>query len=283
MFLACASAAAAPAPVESRIAAQNALFDEEYEAALKAHPERATAFGDYRYNDRLGDYSLAGLSREHASDESFLARLKAISTAGFPEQDALSHEVLRSSLEQRIRNYEFKEFEMPVNQLDGPQVRLADLPLAVPFDSVQQYEDYIARLHQIPRVFTQTEEVLRAGMADNLMPVRFLLEKIARAMPGDHRGRPVSAADQAFSSEHRSGGPAASCQSDQRRGRRRCSAGLHLLCKLHGHRVRPARSRHAHRNVAARRCAALSQRHQEPDHREQAHSGRDPPDRPARD
>jgi uncharacterized protein (DUF885 family) len=184
MFLACASAAAAPAPVESRIAAQNALFDEEYEAALKVHPERATAFGDYRYNDRLGDYSLAGLSREHASDESFLARLKAISTAGFPEQDALSHEVLRSSLEQRIRNYEFKEFEMPVNQLDGPQVRLADLPLAVPFDSVQQYEDYIARLHQVPRVFTQTEEVLRKGMADNLMPVRFLLEKIAAQCQG---------------------------------------------------------------------------------------------------
>ena len=71
---------------------------------------------------------------------------------------------------------------MPVNQMDGPHVRLADLPLAVPFDSVKQYEDYIARLHQIPRVFTQTEEVLRAGMKDELMPVRFLLEKVPGAV-----------------------------------------------------------------------------------------------------
>jgi uncharacterized protein (DUF885 family) len=183
-LLACASASARPAPVDSRIAAQNALFDEVYEAYLQSHPEKATSYGDYRYNDRLSDYSLAALKSQHASDESFLARLRAISIAGFPEQDALSHEVMRNTLEQLIANYDFKEYEMPVNHLDGPQVTLADLPLAAPFDSVRQYEDYIARLHQVPRVFAQTEEVLRAGLADGLMPVRFLLEKIPAQCQG---------------------------------------------------------------------------------------------------
>jgi uncharacterized protein (DUF885 family) len=43
---------------------------------------------------------------------------------------------------------------------------------------VKHYEDYIARLHQIPRVLSQTTEVLRAGMKDKLMPVRFLAEKL---------------------------------------------------------------------------------------------------------
>jgi uncharacterized protein (DUF885 family) len=62
--------------------------------------------------------------------------------------------------------------------MEGPQTRLADLPLSVPLDSVKHYEDYLARLHQIPRVFSQTEEVLRAGKADGLMPVRFLLDKV---------------------------------------------------------------------------------------------------------
>src|SRR6202041_2503839 len=89
----------------------------------------------------------------------------------------------------RMENYGLKEYEMRVTQMGGPQVHLADLPLAVPFDTVKQYEDYIARLHQIPRVFTQTEEILRAGKTDGLMPVRFLLEKI----PGQCLG--VIAAD----------------------------------------------------------------------------------------
>jgi uncharacterized protein (DUF885 family) len=165
-------------PLESRLAAQNALFEEQYEFTLKAHPETATAFGDYRYNDRLDDHSLAGARSEHEADQRFLARLLAIDTAGFSEQDLLSHQVMQSTLQRHIDNYRFGEFEMPVNQMDGPQTTLADLPLAVPLDSVQRYEDYIARLHQIPRAFDETKEVLRAGMKDHLMPVRFLLEKI---------------------------------------------------------------------------------------------------------
>jgi uncharacterized protein (DUF885 family) len=177
------SIGAAPG-VQSRVDAQNSLFEEYYQAELKAHPERATAYGDYRYNDRLDEYSLAALRGMHAADRAFLARLQAIPTDGFSEQDVLSHEVLSSTLQQRIANYDFKEYEMPVNQMDGPQLRLADLPLAVPFDSVKQYEDYIARLHQIPRVFTQTEEVLRVGMKDHLMPVRFVLEKIPAQCAG---------------------------------------------------------------------------------------------------
>ena len=184
------SAAFATTPaVETRLAQQNALFEEQYESDLRTHPELATAYGDYRYNDQLNDYSVAGSTAQHERDADFLARLQRISVAGFPEQDALSHQVLQRVLEQRIANFDFKEYEMPVNQMDGPQVHLADLPLAVPLDTVKQYEDYIARLHQIPRAFTQTEEVLRAGKSDGLMPVRFLLEKV----PGQCLG--VIAAD----------------------------------------------------------------------------------------
>jgi uncharacterized protein (DUF885 family) len=189
-FAACLALLASPladakdTSVTARLAAQNALFDEQYEADLAARPEQATAYGDYRYNDRLNDYSLAGSRKQHASDVAFLGRLKAISTSDFAEQDALSHTLLQRTLEQRIANYNFKEYEMPVSQVEGPHLRLADLPLAVPFDSVKQYEDYLARLHQIPGAFAQTEAVLRAGMKDHLMPVRFLLEKVPAQCQG---------------------------------------------------------------------------------------------------
>src|ERR1700678_3777372 len=184
LFFASTARAAPVDSVASRLAAQNALFEEQYQSDLKASPETATAFGDYRYNDQLDDVSLAEIERQHATDEKFLARLKAISTTGFPEQDILSHELLVRTLEQRNEDYDFKDFEMPISQMSGPHTDLADLPLSSPFTSVKYYEDYISRLHQIPRVFMQTEEVLRAGMKDNLMPVRFLLEKIPAQCQG---------------------------------------------------------------------------------------------------
>jgi uncharacterized protein (DUF885 family) len=86
--------------VASRVAAQSALFEERYQSDLETHPERATAYGDYRYNDRLDDYSPAAINRRHAADRDFLARLNAIPTEGFSEQDALSHAVLRNTLQQ---------------------------------------------------------------------------------------------------------------------------------------------------------------------------------------
>lgn len=165
-------------PAADRLATQNALFEEQYESDLRNSPERATAFGDYRYNDKLADYSLDAIAQRHKTDESFLNRLEAIPTTGFSDQDQLSHDLLIRVLQQRIADFDLKEYEMPINQQNGIHTGLADLPLSVPFDSVKHYEDYIARLHQIPRVLSQTTEVLRAGMKDKLMPVRFLLEKL---------------------------------------------------------------------------------------------------------
>ena len=173
-----------PKTLTDRLAAQNALFDEQYEWELRNFPQRATAFGDYRYNDQLNDYSLDAIMRHHQADESFLARLQAISTDGFSDQDQLSHDLLMRVLQQRITDFNFKEYEMPINQQSGIHTNLADLPQAVPLDSVKHYEDYISRLHQIPRALTQETEVLRAGMKDKLMPVRFLAEKIPAQCEG---------------------------------------------------------------------------------------------------
>ena len=164
--------------VADRVAKQNALFEEYYQTGLKNFPERATSYGDYRYNSQLGQVSLAEIARQHAEADDFLARLKAIPTDGMSDKDLLSHRILEKQLEREDVNYALKNYEMPVNQQNGVHTRLADLPNAVPFDSVPHYQDYISRLHQIPRVLEQTTEVMRQGEKDHLMPPRLVLEKL---------------------------------------------------------------------------------------------------------
>ncbi|MFL6261555.1 MAG: DUF885 domain-containing protein [Thermoanaerobaculia bacterium] len=161
-----------------RVAKQNALFEEVYENGLKNAPERATSIGDYRYNALLGDESLAAIARQHAQNDAFLARLRAIPTDGMGEADRLSHEILERQITRGDVSYELKNYKMPINQQGGIHTGLADLPLSVPLDSVKHYEDYIARLHQIPRVLAQTTEVLRAGMKDGLMPPKLVVDKL---------------------------------------------------------------------------------------------------------
>ena len=172
------TAFAEPASVADRVAKQDALFEDFYQTGLKNSPERATSYGDYRYNALLGQYSLTEIARQHAESDDFLARLKAIPTDGMSDKDLLSHRILQNQLEREDVNYSLKNYEMPVNQQNGVHTRLADLPLSVPLDSVQHYQDYISRLHLIPRVLDQTMEVMRQGEKDGLMPPKLVLEKL---------------------------------------------------------------------------------------------------------
>ncbi|HXM60654.1 MAG TPA: DUF885 domain-containing protein [Terriglobales bacterium] len=168
----------------ARLAAQNALFKEQFEDEMRSSPESETARGDYRDNAKLDDYSLAASTKQNAVDRAYRTKLAAISTEGFPEQDRISHDLLLHVLDNRIADYELKDYEMPISQMQGIHNSLADLPNSVPLDTVQHYEDYIARLHQIPRAFEQTIEVLQQGEKDGLMPVRILLEQIPAQCEG---------------------------------------------------------------------------------------------------
>jgi uncharacterized protein (DUF885 family) len=170
--------------VADHVAQQNALFEEYYQARLKNSPEQATSLGDYRYNALLGQYSLKAIADQHAEADAFLARLEKISTEGMSDTDLLSHELLERQLKQADVGYSLKNYEMPINQQGGIHTGLADLPLSVPFDSVQHYDDYIARLKQIPRVLDQTTEVLRQGEKDGLMPPKLITEKLAGQCDG---------------------------------------------------------------------------------------------------
>ncbi len=170
--------------IATRLAAQNALFKEQFEADRRATPESETARGDYRDNAMLDDYSQAASVKQNAVDRAYRVKLKAISTNGFPEQDRLSHDLLLHVLDNRIADFELKDYEMPISQMQGIHNSLADLPNSVPLDTVQHYEDYVARLHQIPRAFDQTVDVLRQGETDGLMPVRILLEQIPAQCDG---------------------------------------------------------------------------------------------------
>ena len=156
-----------------------ALFDEEWEYQLKQSPETATALGDNRYNDRLDDYSAEAEQADLAEKRKFLTRFEAVDASGLAQQDALSRELMIRNLKQEIDGAQFKSWEMPVNQMNGPHLSLVDMVTIMPFNTAHDYDNYLSRLHQIPKVFDQVTANMRQGMKDHLMQPRYLLEKVA--------------------------------------------------------------------------------------------------------
>lgn len=164
----------------SQLAALNALLAEQWEYQLRESPELATIIGDYRYNDRWSDISLAHVAEQQRATEDFLRRFEAIDTAGFGEQDRLNQQLMVRNLREALLGIALKSYEMPLDQFNGVHLQLAQFVSAMPFDSTQHYEDYLKRLQAVPAVFDTLIETLRQGSRDGLMPPRYLLEKVAK-------------------------------------------------------------------------------------------------------
>ncbi|QWP76976.1 DUF885 family protein [Lysobacter sp. K5869] len=174
-----AAAPAQDADVAKRVAAFNALVDQQWEEMMRLLPEQASFFGDYRYNDAWSDYSLAGAKRTRDTAQRMLAKFEAIDTRGFPEADRLNQRLMVQWLKTYVRGYELKTHEMPLDQFIGVHLNLTALVSAFPFNDTKQYEDYLKRLHGLPKLLEQVTGVARQGAKDGLMPPRYLLEKVA--------------------------------------------------------------------------------------------------------
>jgi uncharacterized protein (DUF885 family) len=164
--------------VESRRKALNDLLAEQWEYKLRTNPLFASFLGDKRWNDKLDDFSQQAIDNDLQETKKYLARFEAIDTSGFPEQEALNELLMVRDLKMQIDGARFKPWEMPVSQQSGIQIDLPDLVNTLSFQSVKDYEDYISRLQQMPRLLDQTVVQMRKGMNDKLMPPRFLLEKV---------------------------------------------------------------------------------------------------------
>jgi uncharacterized protein (DUF885 family) len=178
------SAANTPADLEARRKALNDLLHEQWEYSMRTSPIYASILGDKRWNDKVDDFSQAAIDDNLVQSRKFLTRFEAIDTTGFPDQEVLNKELMVRDLKMGIEGARFKPWEMPVNQFNGIHIDAPQLVSVLSFESVKDYEDYIARLKQIPLVFDQTIVQMRKGMAEGLMPPKILLDQVVTQADG---------------------------------------------------------------------------------------------------
>ncbi|MFZ1141524.1 MAG: DUF885 family protein [Candidatus Sulfotelmatobacter sp.] len=164
--------------LEGRRKALNDLLAERWEYTLRTSPIFASILGDKRWNDKLDDFSQKAIDDDLDQSRRFVARFEAIDITGFPEQEALNKTLMVRDLRLSLEEARFKPWEMPVSQFGGVHIDLPQLVSLLSFQSVKDYDDYISRLKQMPRLFDENVIQMRKGMADGLMPPRILLEKV---------------------------------------------------------------------------------------------------------
>ena len=155
------------------------LFDAHWQHGLEQSPERASMFGDLRYNHLWTDLSIEAIRARHAYNLETIRALHAIDRSALTTEDRLNYDLFELTLERSISAHRFQGYLIPIDHMWGivTQDQLAD---RIAFRTVHHYEDWIARLDSFDVKMDQTIALMRKGMETGMVQARCVMDRVPR-------------------------------------------------------------------------------------------------------
>ncbi|MBO6768550.1 MAG: DUF885 family protein [Erythrobacter sp.] len=150
-----------------------ALADAYYDYRLDQYGLTETAAGGVRQGDSLASVTPEAQRARAAQYQRFLDQLAAIDGATLSGKARTNALVLRTLLEAEIGDARFAEWEMP---FDSDSNFWSYLAGRSGFSTVEDYENYIGRMRDIPRYFAEQTANARAGLERGFSVPRVTLE-----------------------------------------------------------------------------------------------------------
>lgn len=165
------------------------ILDEEWEYAMRESPVWASMLGDRRYNDKWGDGSLSATERRHQHGLELIARLKKLDRSALAEADQLNYDLFIQDCERDAEGYGFRGFLRPINQLGGIQT-VNEIADSLRFETLKDYEDWLARLRALPDQIHQDIAVMREGIKTGIMHPKIVMARVPAQIANQLVGRP---------------------------------------------------------------------------------------------
>ena len=158
-------------------ASLNHLYEDYWEFILHESPTYATYLGDHRYDNRLDDVSADAYHKRIDRLREYLGQLRSLRRPT-GQADRLNYDLFQRELALQIEGANFDPYLTPISQQTGPHIDLPQLITFHPYKTRQDFDNYISRLRQFPRVFDQTIANLKTGIEKKIVQPRVVVEKI---------------------------------------------------------------------------------------------------------
>lgn len=160
----------------------NQLYAQYWEDYLRENPIAATYNGDQRYNHLFGPLTAAEANAQsRALAEKYLALSAAYDPATLPAEDRISYDLLRYRLQQVLDGLRFPTDLMPVDQFSGLHLSMAQLgsgSSAQPFQTVQDYDNWLQRAAGYAPAVDHLMDDMRKGIAQGIVMPKALIQRV---------------------------------------------------------------------------------------------------------
>lgn len=144
------------------------LLDDAWQFDLVENPLSATESGDHRYDDKLPKVSLADSQRRNVATREFLERLERIDRGALTPAEQVSYDIFGRQQRLSLEAFDFGAHLMPITDRYGFHIEFPELPRNLQFNTVADYENYIARLRGFNDYAAGHIELMREGVRRGL-------------------------------------------------------------------------------------------------------------------
>src|SRR3954471_13330333 len=169
--------------------ALNDFFEAEWNYEMEQSPVRASFMGDRRWNDKWGDQTLEAIRKREEHEKETLVRLKKIDRARLSPADQLNYDLFQKDLETDIEGAKFRSYLMPITQRGGIQT-LDEMADRLRFDTLKDFEDWLARLRSFPTLMDQNIALMREGATAHIIWPKIVLNRVPAQIDKQLVGKP---------------------------------------------------------------------------------------------
>lgn len=150
---------------------------EHWAWSLDNYPEMRLGYGDRSGNASWTDISLASEARRQEALSAFSQQLGAIEPASLSSEVRLNRSMLLREINDERAAYEQGLHLMPINMRSGPQ-HAHGMAERLPFNSEQDYRDWLTRLRALPDRLQQYQQLLTEGMAKDRVQAVIIIQRV---------------------------------------------------------------------------------------------------------
>ncbi|QDE29527.1 DUF885 domain-containing protein [Shewanella polaris] len=151
-----------------------AIIDQSWAVNLAYSPELAASLGDTSAAGKLDDLSVETLAQKNKQTLAILNKLKRLDRKYLSKSDVINAKILQDQLQNKVDMYRFHDHYLPITAESGFHAYIAAIAKGR-FNSVEDYQQYLAKLEQLPRYFSQQTYWLKQGLASGITPAKITL------------------------------------------------------------------------------------------------------------
>ena len=123
-----------------------------------------------RFNDRLPTATDEAYQNWREQLIDFRTRLEGIPRQGLSTDDQLNYDLFTHLVENEIAEIGFNAYRLPISRTGGFHLMFPDIFQVMPFESAQDYANYISRLEAFKQYAHENIELMRLGLRTGFIP-----------------------------------------------------------------------------------------------------------------